>query len=77
MNPKEILELFRTREFRAFKWFIVAGVVIVVGSTAYNKYITNKVLSQQGKINRYILKSWKDKYPEAVQEVVEESPAFS
>lgn len=77
MNPQDVLTLLKSREFKQFSWFIGIGVVVVVGSTVYNRYYSNKVLSQQSKINKYVLANWKNQFSTANQQVIETNPAFT
>lgn len=65
------LNLLNSKIFKSFG--ALATLAIIGGAVAliYNRYISNKVLTQQSKINKYILEDWKRKTPNEIIDKIE------
>ena len=66
----EVIKLLKTPQAKTFGWLISIVTVAAIGSIVYNRYMTNRILGQQSKINKFIIKDWKKKFtPEEVKQV--------
>lgn len=68
----EIIKLLKSPEAKSFGALVGIAIVVGVGAMVWRNYLQTKVLYQQTKINKYVLKKYRAEFTPAEQKIIEE-----